>query len=111
MPRVLALVRADLGAGFTLTGIDVTRVGRTAELAAALEEAVAAGTYGLIVVEEELMRGLAEPVRAAYTSLPVPLVIEIPGALAWQGGEEASAEEYVARLIRRAVGYQLNIKL
>jgi hypothetical protein len=34
----------------------------------------------------------------------------VPGSLEWKEAAEAE-EDYVARLARRAVGYQLNIKL
>jgi vacuolar-type H+-ATPase subunit F/Vma7 len=111
LSRILALVRADLGAGFALTGIDVGRVGDTGELRPALAAAVAGGRYGMVIVEEELMAGLDETERASFAAVSVPLVIEVPGSLVWKEADEAPAEDYVARLIRRAVGYQLNIKL
>jgi len=111
LSRILALVRPDFGSGFALTGIDVGRVADAGELRAALGAAVAGTTYGMVVVEEELMAGLDENERAALLSVTVPLVIGVPGALEWREAAEAPAEDYVARLIRRAVGYQLNIKL
>ena len=111
MSRILALVRPDFGAGFSLTGIDVGRVADDWELRAALVAAVASTHYGLVVVEEELMARLDEGSRAAFNAVTVPLVIEVSGELEWKEAAEAPAEDYVARLIRRAVGYQLNIKL
>ena len=111
MSRILALVRPDFGSGFALTGMDVGRVADAGELRSALGAAVGGTTYGMVVVEEELMAGLDESDRAALLSVTVPLVIEVPGALEWKEAGGAPAEDYVARLIRRAVGYQLNIKL
>jgi vacuolar-type H+-ATPase subunit F/Vma7 len=111
LSRILALVRPDFGAGFSLTGIDVGRVADARELREALSAAVDGTRYGMVVVEEELMAGLDEAERAAFGAVSVPLVIEVPGALVWKEAAEAPAEDYVARLIRRAVGYQLNIKL
>ena len=111
MSRILALVRPDLSSGFALTGIDVQRVADTGELRSALTGAVEGPRYGMVVVEEELMAGLEQAERAAFGAVTVPLVIEVPGDLAWQEAAEAPEEDYVARLIRRAVGYQLNIKL
>jgi vacuolar-type H+-ATPase subunit F/Vma7 len=64
-----------------------------------------------VIVEEELLNGMEEADRRALEASTVPLVIAVPGAMAWQGGEEPPSDDYVARLIRRAVGYQLNIKL
>ena len=111
MSRILALVRPDFRAGFSLTGVDVGKVSDAAELRPALAAAVSGSRYGMVIVEEELMAGLEESERAAFSSVTVPLVIEVPGEMAWKEGAEAPAEDYVARLIRRAVGYQLNIKL
>ena len=111
MSRILALVRPDFGAGFSLTGVDVGRVADARELRPALAAAVGGMRYGMVIVEEELMAGLEEAERAAFAAVSVPLVIEVPGALVWKEAAEAPAEDYVARLIRRAVGYQLNIKL
>jgi vacuolar-type H+-ATPase subunit F/Vma7 len=104
-------VRADFGAGFSLTGIDVGRVADARELRPALSVAVNGAQYGMVIVEEELMAGLDEAERAAFAAVNVPLVIEVPGVLLWKEAAEGPAEDYVARLIRRAVGYQLNIKL
>jgi vacuolar-type H+-ATPase subunit F/Vma7 len=104
-------VRPDLGAGFALTGVEVGKVENTRELRAALAAAVGGTRYGMVVVEQELMAGLDETERAAFSAVNVPMVIEVPGALAWKEAAEAPSEDYVARLIRRAVGYQLNIKL
>ena len=111
MSRILALVRSDLGAGFALTGIDVVPVAGVEELRSALRAAIDGTRHGMVVVEEELMDGLEETERAALLSVTVPLVIAVPGALEWKETVEAPGEDYVARLIRRAVGYQLNIKL
>jgi vacuolar-type H+-ATPase subunit F/Vma7 len=111
LSRILALVRQDLAAGFALTGIDVRVVADAGALRSALSSAVEGPRYGMVVVEEELMAALEPAERAAFGAVTVPLVIEVPGELAWQEAAEGPAEDYVARLIRRAVGYQLNIKL
>ena len=111
MSKALALLRRDLGAGFALAGVDVGLVTDTADTRTALDAAVASGSYGVVIVEEELMAGMEEETRKGFAASTVPLIIEVPGALAWREVEEAPSDDYVARLIRRAVGYQLNIKL
>ena len=111
MSKALALLRQDLGAGFALAGVDVSLVTDPAETRTALDAAVASGLYGIVIVEEELMAGMGEETRKGFAASTVPLIIEVPGALAWRDIEEAPSDDYVARLIRRAVGYQLNIKL
>ena len=111
MSKALALLRQDLGAGFALAGVDVSLVTDAEGPRSALDAAVASGSYGIVIVEEELMAGMEEEIRKGFAASTVPLIIEVPGALAWREAEEAPSDDYVARLIRRAVGYQLNIKL
>lgn len=78
---------------------------------AALDTAVASRAYGIIIVQEELLQGMGEQARKEYAESTVPLVIEVPGELVWRVTAETLPDDYVAQLIRRAVGYQLNIKL
>jgi vacuolar-type H+-ATPase subunit F/Vma7 len=108
---VLALLGRDLCAGFALAGVDVSVAEEPAGARGALDAAIAGRQYGIVIVEEELMAGMEQEVREAYGSSTVPLVIEIPGAMAWREIAEAPSDDYIAKLIRRAVGYQLNIKL
>jgi vacuolar-type H+-ATPase subunit F/Vma7 len=111
LSRILALLREDLGSGFSLAGVDVSPVADAAALRTALDAAIGAGLYGMVVVEEELMRELPDDARKGYAAVTVPLVIEVPGAMEWREAQGPPPDDYVARLIRRAVGYQLNIKL
>jgi vacuolar-type H+-ATPase subunit F/Vma7 len=111
LSRVLALLGRDLGAGFALSGIEVTTVADAGSLRGALEAAVVSRAYGLVVVEEEMMRALGDEARMEYAAMNVPLIVEVPGSLEWQEQERAADDSYVASLIRRAVGYQLSIKV
>ncbi len=111
MSKVLALVREDLGSGFSLAGVEIRKVADAAALRPALEAAFATRAYGIVIVEEEMVTGLGEEARASLRARTLPLVLTVPGEMTRREGEEAAADDYVARLIRRAVGYQLNIKL
>ena len=111
MSRVIAVVRPDLGSGFALAGVEVAAAADPAAARSALEGVMAGGAYAMVIVEEELLRGMDEAERRALEASTLPLIIEVPGAMAWREREEAPSDDYIARLIRRAVGYQLNIKL
>jgi vacuolar-type H+-ATPase subunit F/Vma7 len=108
---VLAIVRQDLGAGFALAGIEVSRAAGAAAARDSLEAAMSGREYGIVIIEEELLAGMDEATRKALAEATVPLVIPVPGDMRWREEEQAPADDYVARLIRRAVGYQLNIRL
>ena len=45
------------------------------------------------------------------TGSKVPLVITIPGDMQWHDVETVPRDEYVAKLIRQAIGYQVDIRL
>ncbi len=111
MSRVLALLSRDLGAGFALAGAEVSVAADSAAARSALDAAVAGRAYGIIIVQEELLQGMEEQARKAFAESTVPLIIEVPGEMVWRMAEGAPPDDYVAQLIRRAVGYQLNIKL
>jgi vacuolar-type H+-ATPase subunit F/Vma7 len=111
LSKVLALVGEDLGAGFALSGVEILRTADPAAARSALEAAFASGAYGIIIIEEELVKGFSEETRKSLRERTIPLVITVPGEMKWRETEGAPADDYVARLIRRAVGYQLNIKL
>ena len=109
--QIAVVVGEDLGKGFALTGVEVLPVHdirRTAEL---LRDAARSRTWGIIIVDEKLLAGIDERERNALFERTIPLLITIPGTLHRRDVEQASSDEFVARLIRRAVGYQLNIQV
>ena len=111
MSKVLAVLSQDLGAGFALAGAEVSVAADPAAARTALDAAVAGRAYGIIIVQEELLQGMGEQTRKAFAESTVPLIIEVSGEMVWRMAEGAPPDDYVAQLIRRAVGYQLNIKL
>ncbi len=111
MSKLLALLTRDLGAGFALAGAEVSVAKDSSVARAALDGAVASRAYGIIIVQEELLQGMGEQARKEFVESTVPLIIEVSGEMVWRMAAEALPDDYVAQLIRRAVGYQLNIKL
>jgi len=113
LPRVVAVLRSDLAAGFSLTGVDVIRVTEERPGAAreALQGAVENREYGLVIVDETLLRDVDERFRASLHERNLPLVVPVPGDLTWSDGEAGTEDEYVAQLVKRAVGYQLKVQL
>jgi vacuolar-type H+-ATPase subunit F/Vma7 len=109
--KVAAVLREELGAGFALTGIDVVRVHDANSAWEAVQRAVEGEEYGLIIVDECYMADIEKQAREYLYELNIPLVVPIPCELRWRDVEEIPADDFVASLIRRAVGYQLNISL
>jgi len=101
----------ELALGFSLTGVEVVPARDSVIALGAVQELVAGGEAGLIVIEESLLEGMEERTREELLDSSVPLVVPIPGELTWRDVEELPPDDYVAELIRRAVGYQLDIQL
>ncbi len=110
MPRVVGIMGPDLARGFALAGVDVTSVADIKAGQQALTSAIDSLGYGLVIVEQRLLDSLEPRVREAIYARNIPLVIAIPGDLRWGEQDGKPADDYVAALIRRAVGYQLNIR-
>jgi len=112
LPKVVAVLRADLAAGFALTGVDVIRVTESSgSVREVLQAAVENPECGLLIVDQTLLDEVDERFRASLHERNLPLVIPVPGDLRWTDVEAAPDDEHVARLVRRAVGYQLKVQL
>jgi V/A-type H+/Na+-transporting ATPase subunit F len=92
--------------GFRLAGVTVTEV-PPGEEARTLRELVARPDLGVLAVEEEVLREAPEDVlrREREGTLPVLL----PFALPRRFTETGRGRDYVAALIRRAVGYHVKL--
>ncbi len=89
----------------------MVRVHDSAAAREALLAAMEGKEHGLVIVDDGLMAGLDEKTRLAVAARNLPLVVPVPGRLLWRDAEALPDDDTVARLIRRAVGYQLNIQL
>jgi vacuolar-type H+-ATPase subunit F/Vma7 len=111
LPRIVGILRADMADGLALTGVDVMPVDDAADFKQTLLEIVDSREYAVAVVDESLLAGLDERTAAALASRVLPLIVPIPGELRWVEEQAMPKDDYIALLIRRAVGYQLNIKV
>ncbi len=110
MSKVRAVLSEGLGAGFSLAGIEVETVADRESAREAILAAAANRECGILILDEELFGSLSDRERESLLQRNVPLLVMLPGELRWGEVEEIESDEYVAALIRRAVGYQLNIK-
>lgn len=110
MSRITAVVHEDLGMGFGLAGVAVMQCATSEEAMNAVQMLVQDREQGIIVIEEEFFDGVDPRVKEMLLKRTVPLVLPVPGTLVWHDTEEVPRDDLVARLIRQAVGYQLNIQ-
>ncbi len=108
MPRVAVLTDYDTGLGFQLAGVEVYNAGSAAEAEATLCNLILDKDVGIIAINEDFLDGLSERVKKRIEGSSHPIVFPFPSIKRWE--EAAPSEEYVARLIRRAIGYHLKIR-
>lgn len=104
--RLAVLVRPDDARGFLLAGATVVTAAPGEELGA-LRAALADPAVGVIAVEEELLGHVPARLLARARARGIPVLL--PFALPRRYGEEGRGREYVAALIRRAIGYAIRL--
>lgn len=108
MARLVVITDPDTALGFRLTGVEVTEVAGVEEATERLLALLKARESGVVIYNEEYHRALPEKSRAALEESITPVFFAVPVARAGRLGEPR--EEYLARLLRRAIGYQLKIR-
>jgi len=101
------VTRPGDGLGFRLAGVPVEELAEGEE-AQRFKALVADASLGVLAVEDALMRRLPEPLldRIGREGIPVLLPFTLPRRWA----EAARGEQYVATLMRRAIGYHVKIQ-
>jgi V/A-type H+-transporting ATPase subunit F len=108
MARLLVITDPDTGLGFRLAGLDTIEVTSAEEAAERLLALLKGREPGVVIYSEEYRRALPEKTQAVLEESVSPVFFAIPIARARQVGEPREA--YVARLLRRAIGYQVKLK-
>lgn len=103
---LVVVVRPERSLGFRLAGAAVEEVAPGGE-AAALRRLVADPHLGVLAVEDEVLRATPPRIlaRARRAAVPVLLPFALPARL----GEAGRGGDYVAALVRRAVGYAVKL--
>lgn len=108
MGSVAALSDGETALGLSLAGIDAREVADPGEMERQADELAGDPGVRVVFLDEALFRRLPSPVRKRLEESRAPLFVPIP---ALRGGAEAlSPEERIARLMRRAIGYQIRVR-
>ena len=106
MKKVMFITAQDARPGFGLAGID-QYIAEPHELEDVLSKAVSDSENGLIIIDERLTAGIDEHRLKEIEQAWHGVVLVLPSPLAASG----EIEDYAARLIRRAIGYHVRIRL
>ncbi len=108
MGRIVALLDAETGLGFKLAGIESRLVESEDEMKQSIESLMQEPEVDVVVLDEPLFHRLPEPMKKRLEDSISPIVVPIATIKLLTG--KVTAEEYVARVIRRAIGYQIKIR-
>jgi vacuolar-type H+-ATPase subunit F/Vma7 len=105
MNRIVALTPADAYNGFACCGAVQQAVapGRARE---ALERALESGGSGVVILDERLVDEVGEETLHFLEQQWPGVLVVLPAP-----GLGGAGEDYAMRLIRRAVGYQVKVKI
>jgi V/A-type H+-transporting ATPase subunit F len=104
--RLAVLVRPGDARGFQLAGAQVATAGAGDEVAA-IRALLSDPALGVLAVEEELLGRVPPRLVRRVRERGVPVLL--PFALPRAYGEAGKGREYVAALIRRAIGYAVRL--
>jgi vacuolar-type H+-ATPase subunit F/Vma7 len=106
MKKIIFITTRDAEYGFSLAGITHLAV-EPAETGEVLDRVMAEPDNGLVIIDERLVRGeVEERLREREQAWAgILLVLPSPEKL------PPEAEDYAARLIRRAIGYHVRLNV
>ncbi|MBI3597564.1 MAG: V-type ATP synthase subunit F [Nitrospirae bacterium] len=108
MDRIVAVLDEDTALGFRLSGVEARKADTVEELQERIGQLFNEKDVRLVIVDEEMVRRLPEKLERRIEHSTAPLFLPIPTVKMWRGA--IRPEEYAARLIRRAIGYQIKIR-
>jgi vacuolar-type H+-ATPase subunit F/Vma7 len=101
------LCRPAVCDGFTLAGVRVISATDAVEAAALLPRLCDDPKLGVIFVEEILYRNLPESLQRSLEHRAIPVVVPFPGP---RTGAELSSEAELVEMLRRVIGYRVNLQ-
>ncbi len=108
MPRMLVLTDSETAIGYRLAGVEV-RESVPEEAQRALEEVIESGDYGLVVVDEGLIKDPARASERAMRGRDLPVILSVP-SLGATFGDDSDAVAYMKDLVRSAIGFDIKLE-
>ncbi|MBI4673213.1 MAG: V-type ATP synthase subunit F [Chloroflexi bacterium] len=105
MSRLVVIADAETALGFQLAGVQVVRAEDAERAQTLLYELLNDASVGLIAVSGALMERFDDATRRRVETSYAPVVVSLPTGGPAMGF--ASRREYLAALIRRAIGFHI----
>ncbi|MDZ4655791.1 MAG: V-type ATP synthase subunit F [Coriobacteriia bacterium] len=108
MYKLIVLTDTDTADGFGLAGVDVIAVEGPEEARRMLNQLIDDDTSGIVAVNEAYMVDIDERTQQKINQTYRPIVITLPIREKLEAEEDHRA--YLARLIRRAIGFDITLR-
>lgn len=108
MGRIVALVDERSSPGFELAGIESHPTPSVETMTRSVEAIFKEAEIEVVILEEELFRALPEGFQRRIEESTSPIFV--PVRTIRRTSDQQPSEEYLARMIRRAIGYQIKIR-
>ena len=105
MYKVAVITDSETATGFRLAGVEVREAAAPEDALGLIREYAAAG-YGLLIVNEDLLRGTDDARARILRDSDLPVVVPLPPARA----KLESGEAYIARLVKEHIGFAVKLK-
>lgn len=106
MKKIAFLTPGDAEFGFALAGMS-QYTASVEEAAESLKKIMSVENTGLIIIDERMMKGIEEEKMREAEERCNGIVLVLPSPVK----PDAEVEDYAVRLIRRAIGYHVRLKL
>ena len=109
MRKLVVLTDPESADGFRLAGVEVLQVaeGDRAKIKQELVGLINDDDVGVVAINDNFMNEVDEATRARIDKLYRPIIVAIPARIRLDVGEARTS--YLAKMIRRAVGFDLKV--
>jgi V/A-type H+/Na+-transporting ATPase subunit F len=105
MYKVAVITDPETATGFRLAGVEVREAGTPEAALELIREYTAAG-YGLVAVNEDLLKGTDDARGRLMRGRDLPLIVPLPPARA----NLESGEAYISRLVKEHIGFAVKLR-
>jgi V/A-type H+/Na+-transporting ATPase subunit F len=105
MYKVAVITDTETATGFRLAGVEVREADSPERALELIREYMNAG-YGLLAVNEDLLRGTDDARTRLLRGRDLPLIVPLPPARA----NLESGEAYISRLVKEHIGFTVKLR-
>lgn len=106
--KMIVITSSDMVSGFKLAGVDVLAAETGREAEEAIEKLILGSEYNMVAVNESFMKEFSDRIKRLIGQAELPVIVPFPGKQAnvWKMEDRI---DYVANLIRSAIGYHIKL--